>query len=745
MNKNITLLICFLFQLNIVFDSQAGEKVNETIDLAGNRAATWYVPDNNPQGWMLLQHGFQRNKGHLDDIATYLMDNDILVLTINSSVTGGNQSLAVDIANELIDNPPVPPNGIALPDKFVIAGHSAGGLFVSHMGGRLVERDPAVLNGAILFDPVDANEGMTSPLQLMADSGKPVLAILANSSSCNSSNNALSPLRSLSPGFVGIKLTDNSKHFDVEGSSTGGLPTWICGTPQSKNTDYVKDFTLNWALDMFNNSQTADYYPGGAKIAQLLSEDDGELIKEIVSFPPVASFSYSANLLSVSFTNSSSDQDGEIISFEWQFGDGNSSTAMNPQHDFASAGTYVVTLTVTDNDMQSSSTSQTIVVSDGSVAPNASFSYQASLLDVSFTDTSSDGDGNITSWLWDFGDGQTSNLQNPAHAYSGAGSYTVSLTVTDDDGLTDSISQVVDVTDGDDFLSNPSELTGLSEAQGQELHYKMQVTENAQNLRFAISGGTGDADIYVRFNAAPTTSDWDYRPYKNGNQENVEVASPQAGTWYIMIRAYQTFSNLTFNASYATGDNLPPAAAFSTVASGLNVSFNDQSSDTDGQVVSWLWNFGDGIESSEANPSHTYVAGGSYTVTLTVSDDDEAIDQISQLVSVGDDGQITVIQNGETRSGLAADTNNEIYFVLKNVPPQTVELNFLMNGGNGDADIYVKYGALPTTSDWDYRPYKYGNEESVYVGSPQAGDWYVMIRAYSAFDGVNLTASHTVN
>jgi PKD repeat protein len=78
--------------------------------------------------------------------------------------------------------------------------------------------------------------------------------------------------------------------------------------------------------------------------------------------------------------------------------------------------------------------------------PTADFSYSATDLTVDFTDQSTDSDGSIASWAWDFGDGATSTAQNPSHTYDAAGDYNVSLTVTDNDGATDQTSQAVTVT-----------------------------------------------------------------------------------------------------------------------------------------------------------------------------------------------------------------------------------------------------------------------------------------------------------
>jgi PKD repeat protein len=165
---------------------------------------------------------------------------------------------------------------------------------------------------------------------------------------------------------------------------------------------------------------------------------DGENI------PPTADFTYTTNGLTVDFTDTSNDPDGTIVSWLWDFGDGNTSTQQHPSHTYTADGTYTVTLTVTDDDDATGSISKDVTVTD-KINPTADFTYTINCLTVIFTDTSTDLDGTIVSWLWDFGDGNTSTLQNPTHTYAVPGTYTVTLTVTDNDGLTDSISKIITV------------------------------------------------------------------------------------------------------------------------------------------------------------------------------------------------------------------------------------------------------------------------------------------------------------
>ena len=103
---------------------------------------------------------------------------------------------------------------------------------------------------------------------------------------------------------------------------------------------------------------------------------------------------------------------------------------------------------------------------------------------------------------------------------------------------------------GGNVLQNGVPVTGLSAATGKSLTWTLAVPAGASNLNFTSSGGSGDADLYVRFGSAPTTSSYDCRPYKTGNNESCSFATPQAGTWYVMLRAYAAFSGASLTGSF---------------------------------------------------------------------------------------------------------------------------------------------------------------------------------------------------
>lgn len=109
---------------------------------------------------------------------------------------------------------------------------------------------------------------------------------------------------------------------------------------------------------------------------------------------------------------------------------------------------------------------------------------------------------------------------------------------------------MVGIPTGPVALSNGVALTNQAASTGSALNYTLSVPSGATNLSFAISGGTGDADMYVRFGSAPTTTTYDCRPFLTGNAETCSFAAPQAGTWYVMVNAFTTFSGLSITGSY---------------------------------------------------------------------------------------------------------------------------------------------------------------------------------------------------
>ncbi|WP_462157447.1 S8 family serine peptidase [Pseudoalteromonas sp. GB56] len=142
------------------------------------------------------------------------------------------------------------------------------------------------------------------------------------------------------------------------------------------------------------------------------------------------------------------------------------------------------------------------------------------------------------------GNNETCSIDSPA-----AGTYYVMLRGYDAYSNASLLGELT-TTGGGTGTGGGGSVSDISASAGQWKHYTLEVPAGMSTLNVDISGGTGDADLFVRFGSQPTTSSYDCRPYKNGNTESCSFTNPQAGTWHISLNAYKTFSGVTLNAQY---------------------------------------------------------------------------------------------------------------------------------------------------------------------------------------------------
>ena len=252
-------------------------------------------------------------------------------------------------------------------------------------------------------------------------------------------------------------ITDDVWHHVVGTGGADGLRLYIDGVQVASNWTVrgAQPITGYWRVGGDNLSGWANR-PTGTYLTGSLDEVavyEGVLSAQQVAahhalgrgqapanVSPTAGFTSQATFLSASFDgNASTDSDGSVTGHTWSFGDGTTGTGATTQHTYAAAGTYTVTLTVTDDKGATGTTSQQLVVAaePPNQAPTASFTTTTKDLGLQVDGTASaDADGTVTSWAWDFGDGASGSGATTSHTYAAAGTYAVVLTVTDDGGST---------------------------------------------------------------------------------------------------------------------------------------------------------------------------------------------------------------------------------------------------------------------------------------------------------------------
>ena len=217
------------------------------------------------------------------------------------------------------------------------------------------------------------------------------------------------------------------------------------GSGASTSHTYTMEGTFTVVLTVTDNYGATDTETADIEVLAPLND------------PPTAAFTAAPTAgtppLTVQFNaGASSDPDGTIDSYAWDFGDGSTGTGLTVTHTYTSAGVFVVLLTVTDDGGSTDTTDQSITVTaPGNDAPTAAFSFSGGMgfilpITVEFDATASyDDDGTIVAYSWNFGDGEYGGGSKVSHAYDAYGTYTVVLIVVDNDGAIGSRSRDVKI------------------------------------------------------------------------------------------------------------------------------------------------------------------------------------------------------------------------------------------------------------------------------------------------------------
>jgi PKD repeat protein len=383
---------------------------------------------------------------------------------------------------------------------------------------------------------------------------------------------------------------------------------------------------------------TRGTYTVSLTVTNSLGQTNTDTQSVTVDNPPTAAFTPSPTPTTpnttVSFDGSASTPGagGTITDYSWNFGDGttqDTGTTDTASHTYSASGEYTVTLTVTDNLGVTSTASHTVTIdqpiptfttSPSVPAPNQSVSFNAS--------GSTDPESTITDYSWNFGDGSpvddAGSSPTTSHTYTSRGTYNVTLTVTDNLGLTNTISRSVTV-------------------------------DNPPTAAFAATPSPSTANSSVSFDGSASTPgaggtiedySWNFGDGTQNNPDTEDTGTTPAATHTYTTPGVYTLTltvtddlGVTNSISHQLTVDSPPSASFTAtpnpVAPGSGITFNASgSSDSFGTITGYSWTFGDGGTSTSEDPTHTYATRGTYDVTLTVTNDAGQTGTITEPVTV---------------------------------------------------------------------------------------------------------------
>jgi PKD repeat protein len=303
---------------------------------------------------------------------------------------------------------------------------------------------------------------------------------------------------------------DNKFHHVVAQVSVNGMELFVDGSKVAANPKAfaATEYNAYWriggdGLAGWPSRPTSDYFAGTIDEVALypLSLNQSQISQHwalsgwgvvLPNQAPTASFVSTANRLAVSFNASgSSDPDGTIASYSWDFGDGATGSGQSASHTYAAEGTFTTKLTVTDNSGATAQFSAPVTVTDQNTPPVPAFTSATTDLVANFdASASNDPDGSLTSYEWNFGDGQLGAGATASHTYGSAGNFLVTLKVTDNRGAAVAVSKVVTVTAPtpaiavDTFARSVVNAWGAADKGG-----PWSLEGTASN--FAVSGGVG--------------------------------------------------------------------------------------------------------------------------------------------------------------------------------------------------------------------------------------------------------------
>ncbi len=391
--------------------------------------------------------------------------------------------------------------------------------------------------------------------------------------------------------FNYIQTCNNINFIDIS-TPTGEITNWNWyfgdgGTSTNQNPTYTYPI------------------PGDYTVSLVVTHNSGctDSTSQQVSIVPLADFSFNQFCDSLEFFDASTPT-GDITDWKWYFGDGWTSTDKDPTHTYLLPGNYTISLVATHNSGCTDSTSQQV-----SIVPLATYSFTQFCDSINFTDESTPV-GEMNSWEWDFGDGNSSMSQNPIHVYATTGTYTVELVAFHSSGCTDITTQEIIVSKADADFS---------------------ITQFCDSLNFIDLSSS--SLIGIEF------WNWDFGDGSGSSiDQNPVYTFPVPGEYTTTLNVIDSVGcshtkQMVINSLSAIPEFSSQYYCFSD-----STIFINETDSQDVEVQSWLWDFDDPASadntSNEFEPTHSFSTEGPFNIKLLVGNINGCLDSISHTIEI---------------------------------------------------------------------------------------------------------------
>ena len=576
--------------------------------------------------------------------------------TATLTVTDDDGALSTNTTTITVTEPGIPPSIVSHPAPRTVAEGQTATFSVTAQGTAPLSyqwrKNGGALSGA-------TSSTYTTPPTTLADDGSTYDCAVTNSAGNVTSNSAvLTVVDATAPVISQVQASGITE--------TAATITWTTHEPSDGQVFYRRTGTSSYqqtpvhsALATAHSMALGGLQPDTLYEYRVQSSDaagnvassspDSTFTTVAVNEPPVAGLTAVPTSgtapLAVSFDgSSSSDPDGTVVAWAWDFGDGSSGAGSAASHTYSTPGAYVTTLTVTDDRGGSDSGTVSILVNEPPTPPTITThpsdqsapEGQTATFTVAATGTEPLG----YQWQKDgteiAGAIQLSYTTPPATQADDGSSYR--CVVTNPGGSDTSNAAVLTVVDG-----TPPNITQLR---------TRTVTASSATVTWRTNEDS-DSQVFYRAAGNPTYQQTPVDPALVTNH-SMSLEGLQGGTSYeYHVRSADSLGNASISSPDGTftttsGTNDPPTASFTADPTSGEVPVTvaldaSASSDADGSIDSWSWDFGDGATATGPTASHEYTVAGNYTVTLTVSDNDGALDSATDAITVTESLQVPVI------------------------------------------------------------------------------------------------------